>query len=68
MRVYVIFTKVCRDLDFMCTGIGSHVAPYYWPSALIREFIAIHAEPKHAVIFILGWLLCIAAVFLPALV
>ncbi len=38
-----------------CTGIGSRVAFYYWPSALIREYIAIHAEPKHLLIFILGW-------------
>ena len=25
-------------------NIGSYVAFYFWPSALIREFIAIHAE------------------------
>ena len=24
-----------------CTGIGSHVAFYYWPSAMIREFVAL---------------------------
>ena len=57
--------RYCRKIHLTCTGIGSHVAFYYWPSALIREFIAIHAEKKHAVIFIAGWLLCIAAIFLP---
>ena len=40
-----------------CTGVGSRVAFYYWPSALIREFIAIHSEKKHAVIFFGGWAL-----------
>ncbi len=60
--------RYCRKIGLPCIGIGSHVAFYYWPSALIREFIAIHAEKKHAVIFVLGWLLCVAAVFLPALV
>ncbi|MCR4643370.1 MAG: YdcF family protein [Lachnospiraceae bacterium] len=40
-----------------CTGVGSRVAFYYWPSALIREYIAIHSEKKHALIFICGWLL-----------
>ena len=52
--------RYCREIGLKCTGIGSHVAFYYWPSALIREYIAIHAERKHAVIFLLGWLLCIA--------
>ncbi len=59
--------RYCRKIGLKCTGIGSHVAFYYWPSALIREYIAIHAEKKHAVIFILGWLLCIAPVLIPAL-
>lgn len=49
--------RYCRRIGLTCTGIGSRVAFYYWPSALIREFIAIHAEKKHAVIFLGGWLL-----------
>lgn len=52
--------RYCRKLEFKCTGIGSRVAFYYWPSALIREYIAIHFEKKHAVILVLGWMLCIA--------
>ena len=59
--------RYCRMIGLECTGIGSHVAFYYWPSALIREYIAIHAEKKHAVLFILGWVLCVAAVLLSAL-
>ena len=48
--------RYCRKIGLKCTGIGSRVAFYYWPSALIREYIAVHAEPKHLIIFILGWL------------
>jgi uncharacterized SAM-binding protein YcdF (DUF218 family) len=47
--------RYSRRLGMKCTGIGSHVAFYYWPSALIREYIAIHTEPKHLVSFVLGW-------------
>ena len=45
----------CRRVGLKCKGIGSHVAFYYWPSALIREFIAVHTEKKHALLFTLGW-------------
>ena len=51
--------RYCRKIGLKCTGIGSRVAFYYWPSALIREFIAIHTEKKHAVMFIAGWLICV---------
>jgi len=54
--------RYCKKVGFSCTGIGSRVAFYYWPSALIREFIAIHAERKHAAIFLAGWLLCMLGV------
>ena len=46
----------CRKIGLACTGIGSRVAFYFWPSALIREFIAVHTEPKHAVLYGSGWL------------
>ena len=47
--------RYCRKVGLKCKGIGSHVALYYWPSALIREFIAVHTEKKHAILFVLGW-------------
>ncbi|MBQ6439682.1 MAG: YdcF family protein [Mogibacterium sp.] len=47
--------RYCRRVGLKCKGIGSHVAFYYWPSALIREFIAVHTEKKHAILFTLGW-------------
>ena len=52
--------RYCRKIGFKCTGIGGHVAFYFWPSALIREYIAVHAEKKHAVMFVLGWLINLA--------
>ncbi len=48
--------RYCRRVGLSCTGIGSHVAFYFWPSALIREFIAVHTEKKHALLFMGGWL------------
>jgi hypothetical protein len=41
------------------------VALYYWPSALIREWVAIHTEKKHLAMFLIGWLLVQALIFLP---
>ena len=48
--------SLCESIDLECTGIGSHVALYYWPSALIREFAAIMSSKKNFVIFAAGWL------------
>ena len=48
--------RYAKQVGLKCTGIGSPVAFYYWPSALIREFIAIHAEKKHAFLFLAGWI------------
>lgn len=52
--------RYCREIGLKCTGIGSHVAFYFWPSALIREYIAIHMEKKHFILFAAGWLFCFA--------
>ena len=52
--------RYCRKIGFKCSGIGGHTAFYYWPCALLREYIAVHAEPKHAVILVIGWIMCIA--------
>ena len=59
--------RYCRQIGLKCTGIGSHVALYYWPSAVIREYLAIHAEKKHLLFFIAGWILCILPVIVIAL-
>lgn len=61
--------RYCRKIGLKCTGVGSHVAFYYWPSAMIREFIAVHREKKHLIVLIVGWALCmiplIFAYFIP---
>ena len=49
--------RYCRKIGLECTGIGSHVAMYYWPSALIREYVAVHAEKKHLITFLVGWVI-----------
>ena len=51
--------RYCRKIGLDCTGIGSHVAFYYWPSALIREFVAIHSEKKHFYMLVGGWVLSV---------
>ena len=56
--------RYCRKIGLKCIGIGSHVALYYYPSALIREFIAVHSEKKHLIILIVGWLLSLLAMIL----
>ncbi len=52
--------KYAREIDFRCIGIGSRVAFYYWPSALIREFIAIFLTPKFLFWSITGYVLFIS--------
>ena len=56
--------RYCRKNKMKCTGVGSHVAFYYLPSALIREFIAVHKEKKHLITFIIGWALCVLPLLL----
>lgn len=64
------FLYAARDFFFSserigleCIGIGSRVAFYYWPSALIREYIAIRMEMKHLALFLVGWALCVSICF-----
>jgi uncharacterized SAM-binding protein YcdF (DUF218 family) len=56
--------RYARKIRLSAVGIGAHVASYYWPSALIREFIAIHREKKHMLLFIAGYLLVIIPLIL----
>ena len=41
-------------------GIGAATAFYYWPSAVIREFVAVYADKKRLVWTLLGYLLFIS--------
>lgn len=46
-----------KKIKLKCTGIGAPVAWYYWPSAVIREFVAVFATKKFLIWTILGYLL-----------
>ena len=46
-----------RKVKMKCTGIGAHVAWYYWPSALIREFVAVFSEKKKLICILIGYML-----------
>lgn len=50
---------LAQEVGLECTGIGSPVALYFWPSALIREFVAIFSQKKK-----LGWLIALWALML----
>lgn len=54
--------KIAKKAGLKCTGAGGHVAFYYWPSAVIREYAAIHSNKKQMVLFVLGWIAAVALV------
>lgn len=54
--------RYAERAQLKAVGIGSRVAPYYYPSALIREFVAVHKERKHLILFAIGYLLFISLV------
>jgi uncharacterized SAM-binding protein YcdF (DUF218 family) len=56
--------RYCKRIGLACTGVGAHIAAYYWPSALIREFVAVHHEKKHLLLFLIGWVLMVLPVVL----
>lgn len=59
--------RYARAAQLKAVGIGSRTASYYFPSALIREFIAVHREKKHLIIYLLGYLLMLVPVLLIAI-
>ena len=54
--------RLARSIGLKCTGIGSRTAFYYWPSALIREFIAVFLTRSFLIWSILGYLLFISPI------
>ena len=38
-----------KELGIRAVGFGARVAPYYWPSAVIREFAAVYSRKRYAV-------------------
>ena len=49
--------RLAREVNLRCTGIGARVASYYWPSALIREFLAVFLTKRFLLWSALGYLL-----------
>lgn len=56
--------RYARKAGLSAVGIGAHVASYYFPSALIREFIAVHREKKHLILFLVGYFIVLLPVLL----
>ena len=52
-----------KSLKLKCTGIGSPVAWYYWPSAVIREFVAVFTTKIFLICTLIGYFF---VVLLPA--
>lgn len=46
---------LAKSLKIKCIGIGAHVAPYYWPSAVLREFAAVYLNKKNLIITLIGY-------------
>lgn len=49
--------RIAREVGLTCTGIGAKTALYYWPSALIREFIAVFVTRHFLVWALVGYVL-----------
>lgn len=46
-----------KSIGMKCTGFGSKVAWYYWPSAVIREFVAVITKKKNLIFCIVFFVL-----------
>lgn len=44
-----------RKLNWKCVGVGAKVAWYYWPSATLREFVAVFSKKPHLIWTIVGY-------------
>ena len=52
--------RLARKSGLKCIGIGAKVALYYWPSALIREFIAVFLTKGFFIWAMIGYLIFIS--------
>ena len=48
-----------NKLKMKCTGIGAKVAWYYWPSALIREFVAVFTRKRYLLYILCGYIVMV---------
>ncbi len=54
--------RYAREVGLACTGIGAWTALYYWPSALIREFIAVFLTRRFLVWALGGYVLLVGPI------
>ena len=54
--------RIAKETGLHCTGIGAHTAFYYWPSALIREFIAVFLTRSFFIWAMIGYLLIVGPI------
>ena len=52
---------IAHEMAFRCTGFGAPVAAYYWPSAVIREFVAVYSRKRYFLAALAGYLLVVIA-------
>ena len=50
---------IAHNLSFKCSGFGAPVAAYYWPSAVIREFIAVYSRKHYFIGTLIGYCLLV---------
>ncbi len=55
-HIYRCLTYASK-LGMKCCGIGAPVALYYWPTALLREFVAVFKQKKYIIWTLLGYLI-----------
>ena len=46
-----------KSLHMRCVGVGAGVALYFWPTALIREFVAVFRQKKFMFWSLVGYAL-----------
>ena len=51
---------LAHQMGIPCVGIGAKVAFYYWPSAVIREFVAVCARKENLIKIFFGYLLVVS--------
>lgn len=50
---------IAKKLSFKCSGFGAPVAAYYWPSAVIREFVAVYSRKRYLIGTLVGYCLLV---------
>ena len=54
--------RLAKEVGLHCTGIGADVALYYWPSALIREFVAVFLSRGFLLWSLVGYLILVSPI------